>query len=355
MQTYNEILAAMQAAFQAQAGYTPDDASDIGIRMKVLASEIERLSLRLEEVEKNAFPGTAEGEWLDRHAQTRGLARRRGQKARGSLLFSRQTPLWYDITIPAGTVCADASGQIRFVTLQQATLAAGEVQISVEAEAEEPGTRANLAEGAIQSITAPPAGISGVRNEEAFSGGTDDERDEALRLRLMDSYAMVSNGTNAAFYRDAALACPGVGSVGVIARERGPGTVNVYLAAPGGAPAQTLIAQVAQRLSSLKEINVDVSVQAAQSVAIDVAAYITVRPGYEGEAVLAACRANVQRHFAQYLVGQPFFLSAVGEVLYHTEGVQSYMFESRLSADQGISQKQIAVMGNLGLNIQQEA
>ena len=39
-ETYSEILERMQNEFEKNAGYVPDNASDIGIRMKTLAGEI---------------------------------------------------------------------------------------------------------------------------------------------------------------------------------------------------------------------------------------------------------------------------------------------------------------------------
>ena len=40
MPSYESIVQRMQEEFEKQAGFVPDDASDIGIRMKVLAGEL---------------------------------------------------------------------------------------------------------------------------------------------------------------------------------------------------------------------------------------------------------------------------------------------------------------------------
>ena len=44
--TYDEILQAMTEEFTGLAGFSPDGASDIGIRMKVLAAQLYELWLK---------------------------------------------------------------------------------------------------------------------------------------------------------------------------------------------------------------------------------------------------------------------------------------------------------------------
>ena len=41
--SYEEILAAMVAVYQQESGQNPDDAADIGIRLKVLAAQLANL------------------------------------------------------------------------------------------------------------------------------------------------------------------------------------------------------------------------------------------------------------------------------------------------------------------------
>ena len=59
--TYEEIRARMAAEYAAQAGFAPDDASDAGIRIRVLAGEIYTALCMLETVRAASFPQTACG------------------------------------------------------------------------------------------------------------------------------------------------------------------------------------------------------------------------------------------------------------------------------------------------------
>ena len=65
METYDAILARMKEKFQELSGFSADDASDVGIRMKVLAGEVFSLWNGLEWLKRQAFPATAMGEYLE--------------------------------------------------------------------------------------------------------------------------------------------------------------------------------------------------------------------------------------------------------------------------------------------------
>lgn len=87
METYDTILKRMQEKFQSLSGYSADDASDIGIRLKVLAGEIFSMQSYAEWLKRQMFVQTAGGEQLDYHAGQRGLSRKAAQFAQGVLLF----------------------------------------------------------------------------------------------------------------------------------------------------------------------------------------------------------------------------------------------------------------------------
>ena len=116
MESYEQLTGRMYRSFEELAGYSPDDASDLGIRMKVLAAEY-------------------------------GLTRKPAQKAQGVLRFSIGEDGWYSITIPRGSVCTTADGAVNFVTTQEAVLAAGSRYVLVPAAAEQAGRAGNVRAG----------------------------------------------------------------------------------------------------------------------------------------------------------------------------------------------------------------
>lgn len=109
----------------------------------------------------------------------------------------------------------------------------------------------------------PPSGIKAVTNAEPFIGGMDAEDDNAFRARLLKSYANISNGTNAAFYRELAMKHPSVYSAGVVAKDDGVGTVSVYVATRGGVPSDEVIEELQNQFDEARELNVAVTVKPA--------------------------------------------------------------------------------------------
>ena len=351
---YAEILARMQEKYRELAGGEADGASDIGIRLKVLAGEAARLAQRLENLEKQAFPQTADGEALTLHAQQRGIERKEAVKASGSLRFGRDAPLWYDSPIPAGTVCAAPGGEIRFVTTEDAVLKTGSYEVDVPACAETGGRSGNAFAESITVLVTPPEGILTVVNPLPFTGGMDAESDEELRQRLLLSYRNIPNGTNAAFYREQALKVPEIRSVSVIPCENGLGTVGIYCAASGSAPSEEVLDALAATLDELREITVQVSVQPCELVEVDLFVTVTTGDGYTAQQVKESCEEALRSYFASLPIGQAVLLAAAGDALYHTDGVSNYAFQTSLCRDTAMTEKQLAVPGSLVVSIQTE-
>ena len=316
METTEEILARMEEAYQAASGHPAQDVSDTGLRLRVLAGELLRLNAEVEWLRRQSVPHTATGQWLDRHAAARGVTRRPAAKAQGRIAFSRYLPLSFDLTVPAGTVCA-TSGEdpVEYVTLQDAVLPAGELRVEAPAQAAAGGPAGNAAAGTINTMLDPPDGINYVNNPAAFTGGRAREGDESLRARTLAAYSLIPNAGNAAFYRDAALAVTGVGSVGVVPRENGAGTVGVYLWGEDGAPDQDLVDAVQARLDELREVAVTVTVQAAAAATVDVDARLRLAAGADFDQAQADIQAALEAWFAGRGVGDSCTLAQLARVI----------------------------------------
>ena len=105
MESYEQLTGRMYRSFEELAGYSPDDASDLGIRMKVLAGEVYSALASLEYLKGQLSLSTASGAQLTALAAEYGLTRKPAQKAQGVLRFSIGEDGWYSITIPRGSVC----------------------------------------------------------------------------------------------------------------------------------------------------------------------------------------------------------------------------------------------------------
>lgn len=345
--SYESILERMQQSFQDLAGFHPDDASDIGIRMKVLAGEVFSLYHAFHWLKNQVFPQTAHDDCLALHAQQRGLSRKPALAASGSLSFSRKNPLAYDLTIPSGTI-ASTGGEnaLRFATSQPAVLKAGYTSVSVPAAALAPGADSNAALGTVCVLVTPPPGIEAVTNAAPFSGGTDAESDDLLRARLLQSYAQISNGTNPEFYRSFALQFDGIQSAGVVPQEDGAGTLSLYLATRGGAPDDALLQEIQNQINQIREITVSVTVKPAAEKSIRLACYLQPLDPYSFEEVKPICEQAMQDYFHSLSVGQPFIMTHLGQALLKTGAIKNYRFYS-VSADTAVSNTEIAVPGTV--------
>lgn len=199
MRTVQEIYDALGAEFTARSGVELVSGGDMSLRLWAVAAEVYSLEAQAQFVTRQCFPQTAVGEYLDMHAELRGIARGRAKKAAGRLRFYMDEASQSDTAVAAGVRCMSAD-ESEFVTTQAGTIPAGELWCDVEAEAVLPGARGNAAAGEIRYLVLPPVGISGVTNTDAFTGGSDDEGDGELRARVLRSYRTLPNGANAAYY-----------------------------------------------------------------------------------------------------------------------------------------------------------
>ncbi len=326
--TYENILSRMKAQYRELSGFDADNASDIGIRLKIFAAEMAEYYARLGELERQVFPRTSGGKYLEFHAETKAVFRKPGLKAAGSLRFLRETPAYNDIVIPAGVVCAtrpqNNEAQLRFVTTSETVLHAGELFADAPAEADAAGGGGNIAARAVCVMITPAAGVSAVENPEPFSGGADQESDESLRERLLLAYKNISNGTNSAFYHDIAISHEGVGSVNVLPRRRGRGTVDVVVDCRDPDAGDEIISALQSELGVRKEINVDVLVLAARKVTRAVAVEITPLPGHDRNMVSENVKEETVRFLNGLGVGNPLLLASLGSRILNVEGVYNY-------------------------------
>lgn len=325
--TIDQIYGEMLELFTQSSGYVPHSTCDLAVRLYTAAAQIQALFLQAQWVLEQSFPQSAQGVYLEQHAALRGLTRGGAAHAEGILRFGVSTPSDMELTIGEGTVCMTEGGE-RFATTQSAVLAAGSLYIDVPARAVSAGASGNVAAGTICRMAAMPAGIQACTNPEAFFGGEDGESDEALRLRLLDTYKRLPNGANAAYYEQTALSFPGVAAAMAVGRPRGVGSVDVYVASDGGAPDEALLEAISEYLQQHREISVDLQVLSPAEAAVDIAVAIRAESGAAFSDVKARAEQALGAFFSGSLLGRGVKLAQLGDLLYHLEGVENYRISS---------------------------
>ena len=349
--TYEEILQEMTDLFQSRSGFYPDNASDIGIRLKVLASQIYSLNYKLNWIWKQSSPLSATDEFLDNHASQKGLSRRAGRYAEGELTFYILEPLESDVDIEQGTVAATNTlvSAKRFETTAAATIPAGQTSVVVPARATEIGLEGNVSAGSIKVIE-DGANYLFVTNENAFSSGAQPETDEELRKRILETYSKPVFGGSVNYYKSLALSDSEVVSAGVVPVYNGAGTVKVALETADPVASETVINRVSALLNSQREMGIITTVCAAVNYSLDVVGDVTLKDGYSAGDAIEKCE-NIIRQYIQSLgVGDAFIIADVYKLIMECEEVKNFVLYTP-SEDKFVSADTLICEGNIRLNL----
>lgn len=325
MDSYNDILQRMKDKYAELSGKQVPQLSDIDIRMKVLAGEIYNDEVNLEFIKRQMFAKSATGKYLDLHAEDRGLKRKAAVKARGLVTFSIPAPIETDITIPKNTIVATAGEtSYRFKTNIDIKINAGQTSATVLCTAEKGGRASNVREKTISVIVTSVTGVETVTNNDSFKGGADEESDDNLRKRILESYVSVSNGTNAAYYEKLALSVDGITRANVVPKVRGTGTIDVYVASEAGTPTSDQISDVQILMDNNRELNVDIQVTGAKPFNMDLGFSIQVKEGYDFGDVKSKVEKSLSDYIESLSIGDYVLETHLGKVILDVEGVYTY-------------------------------
>ena len=353
MKEWTEIYEQMRGTFAQRAGFVPSEGCDSAVRLYALAAELQSLLMQADWVLDQSFPQTAQGTYLDYHAETRGITRGAAEKAAGTLRFAAADKVTAACPIEKGTVCMTAEG-VRFETTEDAAIAVGSQWADVPAQAVEAGAGGNVIAGTVTLLSAMPVGVVQCTNPTAFSGGCDAESDEALRGRVLASYQRLPNGANAAYYEQEAMRYPGVAAAKAVGRARGIGTVNVVIATHAGVPDAALLAAVETDLQKKREIAVDVKVLAPAVETVAVTAALKAAPGYTFAEAKAGAQSALEALFTGGLLGKSVTTARLLTLLCGVEGVENVHLTAP-AADVAVGSTELPMLGTVTISELTEA
>ena len=350
MKTIEEIYHEMLGVFRRETGAEVSAVSDLNVKLYAVAAQVYGLYAQAEWLSRQCFPQTAQGEYLDRHAALRGLERRGAVRAKGVIRFSVDSPMGADLTIPAGTVCATAA-MAKFETLGAATLPGSGTYVEVPAQAVEPGTGGNVPAGSVLVMAVPPVGVSGCINPTPFAGGADEEGDEALRERVLETYRRMPNGANAAFYEQGALSFDQVAQCAVLPRKRGVGTVDVVVATHDGIPGAELIGELQSYFEARREIAVDVQVKAPTVKQVNVSVKLQVDEGADPDAVQEKAAQAIRDFFSGKRLSKSILLAELNQLVFSQTGVANCAITAP-TADVAVQAGVLPRLGSLTVEVE---
>ena len=97
--TADEIYEQMVEVFQKETGLTLSSGGDMAVRLYAVASQIYALYVQADWVNRQCFPQTAVEDYLDLHAQLRGLTRREAAAAAGVIRFETDSAAGTDLVV----------------------------------------------------------------------------------------------------------------------------------------------------------------------------------------------------------------------------------------------------------------
>lgn len=342
MKTVEELYGQMMADFTARTGMEISGGGDLSARLYAAAAQIYGLYVQADWVNRQCFPQTAQGEYLDHHAQLRALERKAAACAQGTVRFFGDGGSTVDREIPAGTVCM-TPGLVRFATTECGVLAAGESHVDIPVQAVEAGSAGNVIAGSVRMLSAAPVGITGCTNPQAMCGGTDAEDDEQLRKRIMDSFLRLPNGANCAYYEQEAMSFDEVVAATALPRNRGVGTVDVVVATAAGLPESELLNRLREHFYCRREIAVDVEVLTPEPVPVDVLVCIKSQ---DMERAASEVNQALQNWFSGQRLGQDVLRAKLGSIVFGVDGVDNYVLQEP-EEDLSIGKTQLPVLGRV--------
>ena len=288
----------------------------------------------LPQVVQLIFPEWSYGDFLDAHAQTRGLTRKAATAATGEVTFTGLA----NTLIPAGTVVSTASlnsedPSISYATTEEATIPASGT-VTVDVECTETGTVGNTIANTIIILASTVTGITAVTNADEIDGGTDTEDDASLiaRIEEYDSTQGDSYIGNIADYKRWALSVSGVGNAAVIPANDTTGLVTIILTDSNGDPAnETLcdavynyIMQPEAPASRLAPINALLSVEAPETISLGIIATVELEEGATLEAVKSGFYNNLVEYLPEALSDEEIKVTKIEACLSNTAGVNDF-------------------------------
>lgn len=178
-----EIISDLETKYKTQFGSDIDLSilSEDGVRLRILADELDEIYQLTEDVFYSNFAHTAKGVSLDRVLNPLGSERQPAKRAIVGLRFSGVNGSFVNI----GTICQTGNG-LQFITIESGTVSGGTVLLNAQALNLNYGILGNVAANSITTINTAITGIDTVTNPEPGREGRVIETDSEYLNRFLE-------------------------------------------------------------------------------------------------------------------------------------------------------------------------
>lgn len=312
----------------------------------------------LPEFLKLAIPEWSYGEMLDEHAKVRGMSRRSATAATGRLT----------VTGDAGTVIQEGSlfstaSVNEDPTVDYKALSTVEIPSSgtatVNVQCTQTGLVGNAPAGTVIMVSSRITGIASVINDDAISGGTEDETDESLSARIVEYDKSQGDSFTGcvADYKRWATSVAGVGEATVTPASDNSGTVTIVITDSNGEPATSELCTAVYNYimapnapeERLAPIGAVLVVQAPDEIEVSINATVEISAETTIEAVKEAFLAKLESYLQTAISDGEIKYTRIGSALSATDGVNDYKelrFGCKINGATVIGDKNVPIAAN---------
>lgn len=330
------------------AGYQIQEGSFLHDAFAPVAVELDTLTdVTLPAALDAHMPDTATASDLDRVALAYGVTRKAAAFAVGAVTFTGAEGTEIARYVPVST----QAGFVFLTDTQAVIPASGTVTVPVTAA--QAGSRGNVPDGAVTVLPIAVAGAASVTNSQPMSGGTDAEKDDSLRERLLLRIQLPSASGTPSDYVRWAREVQGVADARCVGLWAGPGTVKVIIAGDGMELADTqTLGRCADYIAIMRPIGAQVTVASVSAVMVNITATVSLAVGYTLAGLTAAFSEAVQAYFKDQAFSSNYLSYArVGALLLSVDGVTDYsgLTLNGQAANVALSDEQVPTLGTVVL------
>lgn len=288
--------------------------SDYYIRASSVASVATGIYQHQAWIVRQIFPDTADTEYLEWHCRIRDIYRKSKTTSTGLISVTGEV----NATAEAGYTVN--RGTLTYTTTAAVTIGA-DGTASVEAIAGQSGAAGNTLAAVSGIFASTPAGFDSAVTIGIMGGGTDQETDAEMLVRLLDVIRRPPAGGNKYDYKRWAMSVDGVTGAYVYPLRRGLGTVDVVITSADGAPSEEIIANVQAYIDDVRPVTAkDMLVLAPTFRNVD----LDIRISVSG-VTLAEATENIASAIADYInrlsPGEAFIKSQAEMIVSQVSGV----------------------------------
>ncbi|MDO4773000.1 MAG: baseplate J/gp47 family protein [Bacillota bacterium] len=316
--SYESIKERIKKRLQNQSSKTEGSfAMDV---VNAISYEVaELVAMKVDTIVDSVMIDTATGFELDRKAAEFVTERNKENAALGKVKFSGTE----GTVIYKGTILLSTSG-VEYETLSDVVITE-EGFVFADIKCGKTGAFGNAEVNTIITFKNSLNGVSSVVNEAPVSGGTDREKDDAFRERIIETKRRPVVSGNKNYYKKLAKEISGVLKAEVIPLANGPGTVKLILLSNNyDAVDSIILGKVKEHIEKHRLIGATVEVVSAIPKVLNIKATIKLQSGYHSSSIQEKLQEKMNEYIREiaFDVAEPLSFYKVGEILFKVPGVQ---------------------------------